>query len=309
MMYRVIAIVGPTAVGKSSLAMRLARRFQGEIVSGDSRHVYKYLDIGTNKPTPEERAQVPHHLLDIIYPDGEYSLSHYRRDADLAICRVGERGSIAYLVGGTGLYVRALLENWQVPAVAPDLKFRASLEKEAKISGIGPVFARLSSIDEDEAARIGPDNLRRMIRALEIHRATGIIPSRLKQKGPSRYVCLLLGLTCERAELYARINKRVRMMIQSGLVDEVKHLVSMGYDLKLPALTSIGYRETGRFIEGNISFDEAIEQIQNGTHRLARQQYTWLRPLKDTIKWVDSTSDPYPEAEKMVRHFLEEDNK
>jgi tRNA dimethylallyltransferase len=305
-MPKVVAIVGPTAVGKSDLAMRLADVIRGEIVSGDSRHVYKYLDIGTNKPSPGDRNHIGHHLLDIIYPDEEYSLAFYRRDAATAIQGIGERKLVPYLVGGSGLYIRALLENWQVPEVAPDQKFRSTVEEEARKFGISILYDRLVKIDAIEAEHIGPTNLRRIIRALELYRATGSTPTQLKIKGDRAYNYLIIGLTRERDRLYNSINQRVDIMVKSGLIDEVYQLNAQGYNKELPSMSSIGYREIGQYLDGRLTLAEAVELIKVGTHRFARHQYAWFKPLNDSIRWIDCSSDPLPEALESVRRFHED---
>jgi tRNA dimethylallyltransferase len=210
------------------------------------------------------------------------------------------------VVGGSGLYIRALLENWQVPAIPPDPAFRISCEIEAERSGVDALYERLFAVDPGEAARIGPHNLRRIIRALEMYRATDVAPSQLKTRGQSPYTYLIIGLTSDRDTLYSRINNRVEMMLKSGLVDEVKGIIDLGYDLRQSAFSSIGYREIGRYLKGEIDLSSAVELIKISTHRFARRQYTWFRPLADALVWLDCATDPYPIAAEKIRPFLQD---
>ncbi len=301
----VIAIVGPTAVGKTEVSLRLAERFAGEIVSVDSRLVYKGLDIGTAKPTPEERARVPHHLIDITTPDRPLSLAEFKRLASQAIEAILARGRVPFLVGGTGQYVWAILEGWQVPEVPPDNVLRARLEAIARSEGAAALYRRLQALDPTAAAHIDPRNVRRVIRALEVIARTGRPFSAQRRKVPPPYDVLIIGLTRPRPELYARIDQRIEKMLAAGLVDEVRALLAAGYDERLPALTGIGYRQIIGYLRGDYSLEEALRRLRRDTRRYARQQYAWFRQDDPRIRWVDlSRPDALSTLETMVAQFL-----
>ena len=300
----VIAIVGPTAVGKSALALRLARRFDGEIVNADSRQVYRYMDVGTAKPTPEQRAQVPHHLVDILDPHQEFSLALFLQLARDAVRSIRDKGKLPMIVGGTGQYVWSLLEDWRVPQVPPDPRLRRELEEEEAAGGPGTLHKRLQGLDLQAAATIDPRNTRRVIRALELHHVTGKPPSSLRDKGRPPYHHLVIGLTMDRKGLYQRIDQRVDRMLEEGLVSEVEALLGRGYAAELPSMSGMGYRDLAAFLGEELDLAEATRRIKYATHSFARRQHTWFRPGDSRIHWLDATGDPYPEAEDMVLEFL-----
>ena len=284
-MNQLIAIVGPTGVGKSRLALKLAQALDGEIVSADSRQVYRFLDIGTAKPSPEELALVPHHLVNIINPDQGFSLAQYLKLSGEVISDIQERHKLALLVGGSGQYIWSVVEGWDVPKVSPDMDFRRHLEERAAREGKDRLYEELVKLDPAAALRISPTNVRRIIRALEVYRSTGLPFSHLKHKAPPPFKTLIIGLTMNRRGLYRRLDLRVDDMIARGLVAEVEKLVTMGYDLSLPAMSSIGYEQIGMFLKGKLDLAAAIQKIKYETHRFARQQYSWF-PLKDErIRW------------------------
>jgi len=286
-MNRLVAIVGPTGVGKSQLTLHLAQTFNGEIVSADSRQVYRHMDIGTAKPSPEELSLVPHHLLDIVDPDEDFSLAQYQQLAYKAIKDIQQRHKLPLLVGGSGLYVWSVLEGWKIPPVPPDLEFRHSLEEKAAKVGKDKLYQELVKVDPIAAQGIDPRNVRRVIRALEVHRSTGTPVTQLRQKQAPPFKTLIIGLTADRAELYRRINLRVDEMIKQSLVEEVKRLTNMSYDLNLPAMSGIGYKQIGMFLKGELTLDAAIPQIKFETHRLVRHQYNWFRLNDDRIQWFN----------------------
>ena len=288
-MNRLVAIVGPTAVGKSQLALHLAQTFHGEIVSADSRQVYRHMDIGTAKPNPEELSLVRHHLIDIVNPDEDFNLAQYQHLATQAIADIGQRHKLPILVGGSGLYVWALLEGWQVPPVPPDLEFRHRLEDKATKIGAERLYQELARADSIAAQQIDPRNVRRVIRALEVLKHTDAPLSRRKQA--LSYPTLIIGLTTDRAELYRRVDARVDEMMQRGLVKELKKLMAMGYDLSLPAMSGIGYRQIGQYLKGEITLEAAVEQIKSESHRLVRHQYNWFRLKDDRIKWFEEKAE------------------
>jgi len=299
-MNRLLAVVGPTGVGKSRLALHLAQAFDGEIVSADSRQVYRHMDIGTAKPTKKELSLVPHHMIDIVNPDEDFSLAQYQQLAYRAISDIQQRGKLAILAGGSGLYVWAVLEGWKIPKVAPDLKLRRSLE------GVGKeeLYQELAKVDPVAAQRIDPRNVRRVIRALEVYRDAKAPFSRLQLKAKALSYTLIVGLTADRAELYQRIDLRVDEMIERGLVDEVKGLADRGYDFSLPAMSGIGYRQIGMHLKGELTIDAAIQQIKFETHRLVRHQYSWFRLKDDRIRWFGIEKGMDSRVKTLVTRFI-----
>jgi tRNA dimethylallyltransferase len=300
----VVAIVGPTASGKSALAIALGRHFPIEIVNADSRAFYRGMDTGTAKPTLAERAYVPHHLIDILEPDGPMSVSLFQSLAMDAIAAIHARDRLPVIAGGTPQYVNALLEGWQIPEVPPNEDRRRELEREAESIGVEPILVRLAAVDPEGAERAGP-NLRRIIRALEVYEATGIPFSQLRQRRAVPFRALEFELWLPRDLLYARIDRRVDQMIADGLVEEVRQLLARGYDPALPAFSSIGYRQLVPAIAGGADLAEAIARIKLDTHRLVRHQQTWFR-RNDRLIRVDMT-DPraLDTVVSQVRAFLD----
>jgi tRNA dimethylallyltransferase len=288
----VLVVVGPTAAGKTDLAVELAVALDGEIISADSRQIYRGMDIGTAKATPEQRARVPHHLLDVVDPDQTLTLAEYQRMAYDAIADVQARDCLPVLVGGTGQYIRAVTEGWQIPEVAPDPALRAALEAEASQTGAQALHARLAGLDPRAAARIDYRNVRRVIRALEVSLVTGRPITELQAKAPPSWRACWLGVMRPRPALYARIDARVDRMIARGLVDEVRGLAEAGYGWNLPAMSGLGYRQIGQHLRGEIDLETAIALIKKGTRRFVQQQYNWF-PLDDpAIRWLDPDAVP-----------------
>ena len=305
-MKRIIAIVGPTGVGKSRLALYLAKVFPGEIISADSRQVYRYMDIGTAKPSPQELAAVPHHLINIVNPDDDFSLATYQEMAYKAIIDIQERGRLPFLVGGTGLYIKAVLEGWQIPRVLPDRKFRYNIEKRASDGKTDELYQELIAADPDAAAKIDRRNVRRVTRALEVHVATGQAFSQLGRKTSPTFTPFIIGLTAERSELYHTVDRRVDNMIEQGLVREVENLLKMGYDLSLTSMSGIGYRQIGQFIKDELTLEAAVKKIKTETHRFIRHQYAWFRLTDEKIHWFDTLRTRYSDIERTLREFLSE---
>lgn len=303
-MERLIAIVGPTAAGKSRLALRLAPELDGEILSADSRQMYRYMDIGTAKPGREERALVPHHLIDILNPDEDFSLAQYQQLAYHTIVDIHQRGKLPWLVGGSGLYVWAVLGGWSIPPVPPDPALRRTLAERAAKGEVAELYQELMVLDPVAAQKIDPRNVRRVIRALEVTRSAGVPFSQLQQKKAPPFQTLIIGLTADRAELYRRIDLRVDEMITKGLVEEVKKLVNMGYGFNLPAMSGIGYRQIGLYLRGELSLAEAIQQIKYETHRFARHQYNWFRLNDSRIQWFDIKDEVDSKVIKQVSQFM-----
>lgn len=299
-----LVLVGPTASGKTALALALAERFGGEIVSADSRQIYRLMDTGTAKPTPAERARVPHHLLDVVWPDEPYTLAQYQEDATRAIAAIGTRGHLPLLVGGTGLYIRAVVDGLAIPRVPPDLALRTALEEEAVAQGPTALHARLAALDPTAATKIAPANVRRVIRALEVCLATGQPFSAQRGTRPTPYRTLHLGLNTERATLYAWADQRVDAMLAAGLVVEVEGLVARGYGWELPAMSSLGYREIGAMLRGEVSLADATTRLKLATHAYIRRQLTWFRP-DPRIRWLDCASSTLAaSASEHVLHWL-----
>jgi len=291
-----LAIVGPTAVGKTQLAVELCQRFSGEVINADSRQVYRQMDIGTAKPTPEERAQAPHHLLDLLDPSEHFGLGAFLPLAQAATSDISARGKLPIVAGGTGQYLWALLEGQSVPPVPPDPEFRAALEQEAAEEGGAQILHdRLREIDPARADALDPRNVRRVVRALEIYHATNKKPSELVQSSPDISAHLVIGLTMERKALYRRIDSRVDAMMKAGFLAEVERLAEAGYPMGEGALDSPGYRELGQHLLGELSLDEAVSRTKTQTHRLARRQYTWFKPSDPRIIWLDASGPDTPE--------------
>ena len=284
---KLIAIVGPTASGKTKLAVDLAQRVDGEVIGADSRQVYRYMDIGTAKPTAQEQAAARHHLLDVVEPDGAFSLGRWLELANEALEDIWLCGKQPLLVGGTGQYVWALLEGWRVPSVPPQDGLRAELEsREAR-----ELVEELRRVDPEAQAFVDPRNVRRVIRALEVYHATGKPFSYWRTKQPPPFESLVVGMRSPRDELYRRIDTRVDEMFKARLVDEVQGLLAMGYARGLPSMSGIGYREVCEYLVGETDLETAMERTKTGTHRLARHQNSWFKTSDGRIRWADSAEE------------------
>jgi tRNA dimethylallyltransferase len=283
-----LVIVGPTAVGKTALSLDLAKTFDGEIISGDSMQVYRDMDIGTAKVSPEEQKEVPHHMIDLIDPDTPFSVQEFQKLARQKIAEISARGRLPMLVGGTGLYIEAVTHDYDLPHVPENPGLRDELRGLAESKGNEYLYRRLSEVDPNAAAKLHPNDLRRIIRALEVYYVTGKPFSSLKGKGTSPYDALWIGLTMPRELLYERINRRVDQMIEDGLVEEVKRLKERGYHLGLTSMQAIGYKEIMSYLNGEMTLDEAVHSIKKGTRKYAKRQLSWFRRLKE-IHWFDVT--------------------
>lgn len=299
-----ISILGPTGVGKSNIAIFLAQKFNGEIVNADSRQVYRLMDIGTAKPSRREMEVVPHNLFDIINPDEAFSLAQYQSLAYQSIREIHGRGRLPFLVGGSGQYVWAVLEGWEVPRVPPDPELRKKLEAVAVEKGVDELFQQLQELDPVAAQRIDKRNVRRVIRALEVARQVNVPISRLQSKHPPDFNPLIIGLTADRAGLYQRLDARVDEMVRQGLVEEVERLYRLGFGPELPSLNSIGYKQIGRALLQQIEYDEAVRQIKIDNHRFVRHQYSWFRLRDPRIQWFDIESDIECELMQLLENFL-----
>ncbi|HEY3109792.1 MAG TPA: tRNA (adenosine(37)-N6)-dimethylallyltransferase MiaA [Chloroflexota bacterium] len=291
-----IAIVGPTAVGKTAAGLALAERIGGEIVSDDSRCVYRHMDIGTAKPTPEERGRVPHHLIDLVDPDEEYSVARFLRDAEAAIGEIVARGRRPIVVGGTGYWVRALLGGATSAEVPPDEALRAELATEPPEA----LAARLAALDPAAAAAIDRRNPRRLIRAIEVVAATGRPFAEARRARPVAPAARLIGLTIARPALYERIDRRYDQMVAAGWLDEVRWLLARGYRRDLPSMSGLGYREIAAHLVGELSLDEALARAKARCHRYARAQYGWFRLDDRRIAWVEAGPGADERIERLV---------
>ena len=305
-MNHLVAIIGPTASGKSELALHLALTFNGEIVGADSRQVYRYLDIGVAKATIEQRALAPHHLIDMIDPNQDFTLAQYQELAYQAIDDIQQRDKLPFLVGGSGLYVWSIIEGWKIPRVPPNKRLRQQLEERATKEGVKVLYDELCKIDPLGAQRINPRNLRRTIRALEVCQITGEPISRLQDKSPPSFKTLIIGLTTERRELYRRIDLRVDGMIERGLITETQDLMRKGYGLDLSSMTGLGYRQIAMFLRGEMDLPTAIQRIKSETHRFVRHQYAWFRLDDKRIQWFDIREQFKGATTVLVREFVTE---
>lgn len=285
---RLAVLCGPTAVGKTALAVELALRLGAEIICADSRTVYRGMDIGTAKPTRVMRSRVPHHLLDVADPTQAFTLADFQRLAKEAIADVRARGGLPLVVGGTGLYIRTIVDDLAIPAVPPDHRLRAALEAEERIYGPGYLHARLAALDPVAASRVHPHNLRRVIRALEVAVVTGRPISALQGQGGSTAAVTVVGLTMERAQLYHRIDARVEAQLEEGLVDETRRQLAAGVPLEAPAMAALGYKELVGWLQGAYAFSEAVRRLKRNTRRYAKRQLTWFR-RDPRIRWIDAT--------------------
>ena len=282
---RVLFIVGPTASGKTAASLELAAHAHIEIVNADSRQVYRGMSVGTGKPTLEQLASVPHHLIDVAAPDERYNLARFLSEARAAIADITSRGATPVVVGGTGQYVWGLAEGWHAPAVPPNPQLRAELAGEAHRHGPEALHERLRAVDARAADAIDPRNVRRVVRALEVWHETGAPFSRQRRKSPPEFEPLLLGIAPERAALRQRADDRVDAMLNGGWPEEVRQLLNAGYGPELPSFSSVGYREIAAYVQGSMTLDETAVRVKTATHRLIRRQATWFKAGDARIAW------------------------
>ena len=282
-----VVILGPTAVGKTKTAIQLAERFEGEIVSADSRLLYRGMDIGTAKPSFEERSRVPHHLIDVADPDQVWSLAMFQRAANQVILETSGQGKLPLLVGGTGQYIRAVVDSWVIPETKPDFRLRKAIENWSQLTGALGLHRRLAVIDPQAASIIEPNNRRRTVRALEVIFSTGERFSTQRRAGVTPYRVLVIGLHRPRQVLYGRVDRRIENMFALGFIDEVKNLLDAGYSPELPAMSAIGYRQVTAYLQGEISLEKALQEIKRGTRVFVRRQANWFKLDDPQIHWYN----------------------
>jgi tRNA dimethylallyltransferase len=300
-----ILIVGPTAVGKTELAIQLAERLNGEIISADSRLFYRGMDIGTAKPSPEELARVPHYLIDIVNPDETLSLAVFQEKAKNIIADIHARGKLPFLVGGTGQYVRAVTQGWTPPEVTADERLRGELEKMKNENSAEWLHAKLQILDPDAAEKIDARNVRRTIRALEVILTTGRKFSEQRGQVESPYHLITIGLTRPRPELYQRVDERIDLMFANGLVDEVKGLLAKGYPTTLPSMSAIGYRECVSVAKGLLTEDQAKVEMRRVTRIFVRRQANWFKESDPNITWFRVKDGADTEIEIYIRQLVD----
>ena len=299
-----IVIVGPTAVGKTEISLRLAEQFQGEIVSADSRLFYIGMDIGTAKPNQQDQTRIRHHLIDVAQPDEDWSLALYLPRAVDAIREIQDRGKIPFLVGGTGQYIQAVVQGWDLPDTRPDPALREALERWSDEVGVEGLRSRLQVLDPQAAAGIDGPNLRRIIRALEVIMTSGERFSDQKNRQGAPFRTLQIGLIRPRDELYQRVDQRVDEMLEGGLVEEVRGLLERGYSPDLSALSAIGYKQISSYLLGQCSLEEAVRQIKSKTRKFVRHQANWFQQNDPEIRWFSASDDPFEEICLEIQHFL-----
>ena len=297
---KVVVILGATATGKSNCAIELAKKYHGEIISGDSMLVYRQMNIGTAKPSVEELAAVTHHLVDILPPDANFSVVDFKEQAQKLIHEINERGHLPIIAGGTGLYIKALLEDYAFNSVEENSELRARLQQLAETEGGMAVYKKLQEIAPAEAERIHPNNVRRVIRALE----AAMSGEKINQHGAEEmpYDALVIGLEMERSALYNRINKRVDMMLKAGLEDEVRNLLENGVSSECQSMQSIGYRQMVWYLECGMPYEMAVDKLKQATRNFAKRQITWYKKLP-YINWIKL--DAEPDYEKVMKRICE----
>lgn len=284
-----VLVIGPTAVGKTDTAIMVANALNAEVISADSRQIYRKMDIGTAKPTPDQRAQVPHHLVDFVEPDAAYNVTDFQQQAIHLIDDMHTRGVVPMLVGGTGQYITATIEGWRFPNVAANPQLRLELEAFAAEHGWQALLEKLNTLDPITAARIDGKNIRRVVRAIEVCVESGQPFSAFQKKDPPPYDKISFGLTMEpRANLYERADRRIETMLQQGLVEEVQSLSDDGYDWSLSSMHALGYLQIGWYLQGQMTLDAAVHELKRATHLFIRRQYTWFRKYNSSAIWLES---------------------
>lgn len=286
---KVIVICGPTASGKTALSIELAKKINGEIISCDSMQIYKYMDIGTAKPTLEEQKEVKHHLIDFVEPNQRYSVAEYKKDAEKSIEEILSKGKTPIIVGGTGLYVDSLIYGIEYPEIELDEEYRKQLEKEIEEKGLESLYNKAKEIDSKAMEKISPNDKKRIMRVVEIYKATG--KTKTEQEIESRthevkYDYKVFAIKMDREKLYERINKRVDLMVRKGLIEEVQNILKK-YDKFPTAMQGLGYKEVVEYLDGKTTKEEMIDKIKMQTRRYAKRQITWFKKNKQTV-WIEN---------------------
>ena len=297
---KVVVILGATATGKSHCAIEIAKKYHGEIISGDSMLVYRDMNIGTAKPTAEELASVPHHLVDILPADAKFSVVDFKEQAERLIAEITARGHLPIIAGGTGLYIKALLENYSFNSAEEDSDLRRQLEQEAAEQGAEAFYARLQALDPQAAAGIHPNNVRRVVRAMESALQGDTVAQSAAVEMP--YDALVIGLDMERSALYDRINRRVDLMLEAGLVEEVRSLLDAGVSPDCQSMQSIGYRQMVWYLRDGMPYAEAVDKLKQATRNFAKRQVTWYKKMP-YINWLQL--DPEPDYVTVVGRICE----
>ncbi len=285
-----LVLVGPTAVGKTKLSLQLAKHVNAEIISGDSMQVYRKMDIGTAKLPASEQEGIVHHMMDIHEPDEPFSVAEFQERCSVLIEEICDRGSIPFIVGGTGLYVESVCYGFEFSEEGSDEAFRSEMAEYASKHGNEALHAKLNEVDPESAARLHPNDVRRIIRALEIYHLTGskMSDQLAGQKREPKYDLFMIGLTMDRQLLYKRIEDRIDLMLEEGLVQEVQHLLDLGYTRQMTSMQGLGYKEIAAYLEGEMSYEAAVSLLKRDTRRFAKRQLSWFRHMKD-IQWLDVT--------------------
>ena len=300
MKWPLLCIVGPTAVGKTSISIKVAKRLKGEIISGDSMQIYRYMDIGTAKPSPEEKKEVPHHLIDIIEPHDPFSVADFQKEVFKLIPEIASRNRLPIMVGGTGLYLKAVIDQYDFSESKANWDLRKKLKDQANRWGIEHLYERLKKVDPLSAEKIHPHDEKRIIRALEVYLTTGRPISNQKRKPVEERISLktlLIGLMMNRQRLYARIEERVDKMIEKGLEEEVRNLLKQGYKPDLVSMQGLGYRHMIKYIKGQYTKEEMVESLKRDTRRFAKRQLTLFR-RDQGIKWINR--EDFSQEEEIV---------
>ena len=306
MKQKLIVVAGPTASGKTRLSIEIAKALNGEIVNADSMQIYKYMNIGSAKPTPKEQSEAKHHLIDFLEPDEEFSVADYTELAHKTIAAIAASGKIPVLCGGTGLYINSVVNDITFGEMDTDYRLRDELNELAKKYGAEYLLDMLKEFDPESAQKLHPGNLRRIIRAIEFYRTSGTpisVHQRQTKQKESRYDPLMLCIKWNREILYDRINKRVDIMLDEGLIDEVKNLAGMGYTKELNSMKGIGYKEVIDYLEGKMNFNDTVELIKQSSRRYAKRQLTWFR-RDERIHWLDADTDFISQGLQLCIDFI-----
>lgn len=301
---KVVSIVGPTAVGKTALGIAAAKKFNGEIISGDSTQVYHGMDIGTAKVTPEETEGIPHHMIDMIKPDDPFSVADFQQHVKSHIKAIHQRGNLPIIVGGSGLYIQSVLFDYHFSEQRRDAALTKRLFQQIEAEGAENLYERLRQIDPEQARKIHPNNHRRLVRALEVYELTGLTMSAYQegQQAESPYDPFIIGLDMERTTLYSRINKRVDQMVEDGLIQEVQSLIDKGYK-ECQSMQAIGYKEIAAYLENRLSKTDAISAVKQNSRKYAKRQLTWFRNKLD-VNWYLLTEKEASQQMKLILNDL-----